>query len=116
MKFRICKNELGYYKIQIKSIFFWYDFQYGEQVHPGYHIINSLLDTDWYIFTMAQLFLHKHPTAIGRDAFKCRNPRASLYSIKGPSFITTPYYLDWLEQEIDHFCTLKFTSEELKWL
>ncbi len=82
----------------------------------GYHIINSLMDTDWYIFTMAQLFLHKHPTAICRDTFKCRNPKETLFATKTPSFMTTPYYLDWLESEIDHYCTLKFTNEELKWL
>lgn len=82
------------------------------------HIINSLLDTDWYIFTMAQLFLHKHPTAIGRDAFKCRNPNESLFRISSNqlSFITMPSCLDRLESEIDHFCTLRFTNEELKWL
>jgi len=85
-------------------------------MHPGYHIINSLMDTDWYIFTMAQFFLHKHPTAMGRDAFKCRNPQETLRTPFNPSFLTTPAYLDWLDQEIDHFCSLRFTDQELMWL
>ena len=85
-------------------------------MNPGYHIINSLMDTDWYIFTMAQMFLHKHPTSIGRDAFKCRNPKETLSTTKNASFLTTPAYLDWLEQELDHYCSLTFTDDELKWL
>lgn len=85
-------------------------------MHPGYHIINSLMDTDWYIFTMAQLFLHKHPTAMGRDAFKCRNPKESLFTTKNPSFLTTPTYFNWLEQELDHYCSLTFKEDELQWL
>lgn len=82
---------------------------------PNY-IINSLMDTDWYIFTMAQLFLHNHPTAIGRDAFKCRNPKETLFSLEKPSFVTVPEYIDRLEREIDHYCSLRFQPDELKWL
>jgi len=67
-------------------------------MHPGYHIINSLMDTDWYIFTMVPFFLHKHPTAMGRDAFKCRNPKETLCTPMNPSFLTTPDYQDWLDQ------------------
>ena len=79
-------------------------------------IIKSLMDTDWYILTMAQLFLHKHPEATGKDAFKCRNPEETLFAVNKPSFKTIPKLVDRLEEEIDNFCTLKFKEEELKWL
>jgi len=79
-------------------------------------VINSLMDNDWYIFTMCQLFLHKHPEIIGRDAFKCRNPEETLFAEDKPSFKTMPELVDRLDEEIDNFCTLTFKENELFWL
>ena len=43
---------------------------------PG--IIQSLLDTDLYKFTMMQAVLHQHPGAIVQYRFKCRTPGIDL--------------------------------------
>lgn len=67
-------------------------------------IINSLLDTDYYIYTMAQVFLHKYPAVIGRDAFKCRN-----------NIDLTPY-IDEIKEEVEHLCTLRLQEDELECL
>lgn len=67
-------------------------------------IIGSLLDQDYYIFTMAQVFLHKYSAVISRDAFKCRN-----------NIDLTPY-LDEIKEEIRHLCTLRLAKEELDYL
>ena len=70
-------------------------------------IITSLLDTDWYIFTMAQVFLHHYPATISKSRFKCRNPEVAKI---------LPQLVDQINEEIDHLCTLRFTEKELKYL
>lgn len=68
-------------------------------------IITSLLDTDWYKFTMAQAVLAKHPTEEVVYTFSCRDPRANL----------APYAKD-LTEEIKLFSRLKFTEDELAFI
>ena len=41
-------------------------------------IINSLLDTDLYKFTMMQVVLHQFPGAQAEYRFKCRNSGVQL--------------------------------------
>lgn len=69
-------------------------------------IINSLLDTDFYKFTMNQTIFHKHTDLCGEYIFKCRN--------KDVKFT----YLQFCEikAQVDHLCTLTFTKEELDYL
>lgn len=67
-------------------------------------IIKSLLDTDWYTFTQAQVFLHKYPGAMVRYAFKCRNN------------IDLTQYVDEIKAEILNLCTLRFKKDELSYL
>ena len=43
-------------------------------------IIQSLLDTDLYKFTMMQAVLHQHPGAQVQYRFKCRTPGIDLAS------------------------------------
>lgn len=69
-------------------------------------IINSLLDTDLYKFTMHQVMFHKHTNLTGEYIFKCRN--------KDVKF--TYAMLDEINSQIDHLCTLQFTEEELNYL
>lgn len=66
-------------------------------------IIKSLLDTDFYKLTMAQAVLHQYPAVTVRYKFKCRNDK------KIP-------YLDEINQEIDHLCSLRFQDEEIRYL
>ena len=70
-------------------------------------IIQSLLDTDLYKFTMLQVVLHQFPQAHGVYHFHCRNAQTAypLADIK-----------DDLERELDALCELKFTQDELAYL
>jgi nicotinate phosphoribosyltransferase len=68
-------------------------------------IIDSLLDTDLYKFTMMQVVLHHFPAAQVEYRFKCRTPGADL----------TPY-IGQIEREIAGLCQQCFTRRELDYL
>lgn len=68
-------------------------------------IINSLLDTDFYKYSQAQLALHQFPTVQVEYAFKCRN-KANW----------TEHHVERIREEIAHCCTLKLTDSELSYL
>lgn len=68
-------------------------------------IIESLLDTDLYKFTMMQCVLHQFPGASVEYRFRCRNEGIDL----------RPFKAD-IEKEIDHLCTLQFKEDELEYL
>ena len=68
-------------------------------------IIESLLDTDLYKFTMMQCVLHQFPGASVEYRFRCRNEGVDL----------RPYRQE-IEAEIDHLCTLRFKEDELEYL
>jgi len=69
-------------------------------------IIDSLLETDLYKFTMWQTMLHRHPQVRAEYRFACRNtgvfPLAEL--------------LAEVNEQLDHLCTLSFTEDELAYL
>ena len=69
-------------------------------------IINSLLDNDLYKMTMGQVVTHKFPSIWMKYKFKCRN--------EGIEW--TPEMAKRISDEIDHYCTLMFTKEEINWL
>jgi hypothetical protein len=69
-------------------------------------VVQSLLETDLYKFTMWQALLHSHPNTQTEYAFVCRNtPAYPLAELK-----------DDVERELDHLCSLKFTEDELDYL
>jgi nicotinate phosphoribosyltransferase len=68
-------------------------------------IIQSLLDTDLYKFTMMQVVLHQFPGAQVEYRFKCRTPGVDLVSC-----------IPEIEEEIAHLCSLRFRADELLWL
>jgi len=68
-------------------------------------IIQSLLDTDLYKFTMMQVVLHHFPGAQVEYRFKCRNPGIDL----------TPY-LEEIRAEIGDLTKLRFREDELAYL
>lgn len=70
---------------------------------PG--IIQSLLDTDLYKFTMMQAVLHQFPGAQVEYKFKCRSPGVQL----------TPYIAE-IEDEIRQLCELRFSDVELDYM
>ncbi len=67
---------------------------------PG--IIQSLLDTDLYKFTMMQAVLHQFPAAQVEYKFKCRTPGVRLAP-----------FLDEIREEIHRLCALRFADDEL---
>lgn len=68
-------------------------------------IIKSLLDTDLYKLTMMQAVFHKHPSAMVKYEFKCRN--------KGIDFKP---YLEFIKAEIEAFRKLTFQPDELSYM
>ncbi|MDO5290897.1 MAG: nicotinate phosphoribosyltransferase [Pseudomonadota bacterium] len=70
---------------------------------PG--IIESLLDTDLYKFTMMQAVLHQFPGAQVEYKFKCRSPGVQLVPL-----------IDDIRDEIRHLCSLRFTEDELDYM
>jgi nicotinate phosphoribosyltransferase len=68
-------------------------------------IIESLLDTDIYKFSMMQAVLHQFPGAEVEYRFKCRTPDLDLLPLAQE-----------IEREIEHLCTLMLTGEELEFL
>src|SRR5579875_1291334 len=68
-------------------------------------IIQSLLDTDLYKFSMMQVVLHHYPAAQVEYRFKCRTPGVDLVP-----------YLEEIRTELAALCTLRFTPAELDYL
>jgi len=68
-------------------------------------IIDSLLDTDLYKFSMMQVVLHQYPAAQVEYRFKCRNPGVDLVP-----------YIDEIRAELEALCRLRFTVDELDYL
>ena len=68
-------------------------------------IIQSLLDTDLYKFTMMQVVLHHFPGAQVEYRFNCRTRGMDI----------SPY-LDEIRAELEKLCTLRFTEPELEYL
>lgn len=68
-------------------------------------IIESLLDTDIYKYSMMQAVLHQFPGAEVEYQFKCRSEGVDLRPIRQE-----------LEREIEHLCALKLGPEELDYL
>ena len=68
-------------------------------------IIESLLDTDLYKFTMMQCVLHQFPGASVEYRFRCRNEGIDLRP-----------YMDEVKAQVDHLCSLRFKEDELEYL
>ncbi len=68
-------------------------------------IIDSLLDTDLYKFSMMQVVLHQYPAAEVEYRFKCRTPDIDLVP-----------YLDEIRDELAALCRLRFRADELDYL
>jgi nicotinate phosphoribosyltransferase len=68
-------------------------------------LIDSLLDTDLYKFTMMQVVLHHFPGAQVEYQFKCRSEGADL----------APHF-DAIQSGIAELCRMRFTEQELAYL
>ncbi|PMU26719.1 nicotinate phosphoribosyltransferase, partial [Pseudomonas sp. GP01-A8] len=68
-------------------------------------IIDSLLDTDLYKFSMMQVVLHQYPAAQVEYRFKCRTPGIDLVP-----------YIEEIRAELKALCRLRFAPDELDYL
>lgn len=69
-------------------------------------IINSLLETDMYKFSMGQVIYHKFSDYKTTWSFKCRN--------KDVKF--TSEMVEEIKEQIKAYCSLRFTEDELQYL
>lgn len=69
------------------------------------YIINSLLDTDFYKYTMMQPMFHQFPFVNAEFEFKCRTENINFQPI-----------VQDLQQEIDNLCRLRLSNGELGYL
>jgi len=69
-------------------------------------IINSLLETDLYKFSMGQAIYHQFPSYKTTWTFKCRNTDVKF----------TPEMVEEIKEQIKHYCTLSFNEDELEYL
>src|SRR5690606_38775798 len=68
-------------------------------------MIESLLDTDLYKFTMMQAVLHHFPGAEVEYRFRCRDENVDLRP-----------FADEIRQHVAELCRLRFSEEELAFL
>lgn len=69
-------------------------------------IINSLMETDLYKFSMGQAIYHQFPDYKTTWTFKCRNQDVKF----------TPEMVGEIREQIRAYCDLRFTEEELEYL
>lgn len=69
-------------------------------------IINSLLETDLYKFSMGQAIFHQASEYETTWSFKCRNK----------DVFFTPEMVEEIREQIKAFCGLRFTEDELQYL
>ena len=69
-------------------------------------IINSLCETDQYKMNMMDVVMRKFNDYTVVWTFKCRNEDVRF----------TPEMIKEIREQVDHYCTLRFTDDELEWL
>jgi len=69
-------------------------------------IINSLLESDMYKFSMGQVIYHQFSDYKTTWTFKCRNE----------DVLFSEEMVQEIDEQITHYCTLRFTEEELQYL
>ena len=69
-------------------------------------IINSLLETDMYKFSMGQVIYNRFPMYTTRWNFKCRNT----------DVVFTTDMIDEIRSQIKEYCRLRFSEDELDYL
>ena len=69
-------------------------------------IINSLIETDQYKLNMMDVVMRKFNDYTVVWTFKCRNEDVRF----------TPEMIKEIREQVDHYCALMFTDDELEWL
>lgn len=73
-------------------------------------IIKSMLDTDFYTFTMGQAVMHHYPDVWVKYRFKCRNFKETLIKMDQTELV------DHVGLQMHYFCDLKFQDDEIEFL
>lgn len=76
------------------------------------YIIRSLLENDFYAFTMAQLAFHQQPDVEVKYRFKCRNNWAGFHKV---NTLNKNFEIQF-EKQLKHLCKLTFTDGEIEFL
>lgn len=84
----------------------WFERKEGIKQMRLPQIINSLLETDMYKFSMGQTIFHQFTSYKTTWTFKCRN--------KDVHF--TDEMVEEIKEQVQAFCQLRFTEEELEYL
>jgi nicotinate phosphoribosyltransferase len=74
------------------------------------NVIRSLADTDLYKLTMMQVVFEKYMNVSVQYDFKCRNIKILDTVLDKEAFVKS------VNKEIDNFCSLRFTDDELQYL
>lgn len=69
-------------------------------------MINSLLENDLYKFSQGQMIYHQFPEYRTKWEFRCRNK----------DVVFTGAMMQEINDQIDHYCNLRFTEDELDYL
>ena len=69
-------------------------------------IIKTPAETDMYKLSMGQAILHQFPSYEVEWTYKCRNPDVRF----------TPEMITEINEQIDAYCSTRFSEEELAWL
>ena len=69
-------------------------------------VIHSLLENDLYKFSMGQVIYHQFADYKTTWSFKCRNTDT----------VFTEEMVEEIKEQVRHYCTLRFTEEELQYL
>ena len=69
-------------------------------------IVNSLLETDLYKFSMGQAIYHQFPSYMTTWTFKCRNK----------DVFFTAEMVEEIKEQLKAYCNLRFTEDELAYL
>jgi nicotinate phosphoribosyltransferase len=75
-------------------------------------IINSLIDTDLYKYTMLMAIYHNYPNVNCEFAFKDRRETVFKALPTGDQVI----FVERINEELDHLCTLMLTKNEIEYL
>ena len=74
-----------------------------KRLHPKQHVIHHLTQTDAYKYSMGQFYFHNCPNERATWEFRLRTKGVDL-----------TYLYDYIIEEIDHLCTLRYIPWELE--
>jgi nicotinate phosphoribosyltransferase len=69
-------------------------------------MVKSLLETDLYKINMQRIYFYRFADVMTEYEFKCRTP----------NIVFTPEMITEINEQVDHLCSLRYTSDELDFI